>query len=240
LQQAGGIGVSASRAKAWLSWSSGKDSAWALHVVRERGELDIVALLTTVNMAFGRVAMHGVREALVDAQGERAGLPLVKVPIPYPCPNDAYERAMAAAMERAHVESITHIVFGDLFLEDIRAYREQQLARCGMTPVFPLWGLDTSELARQMVGGGLEARLACIDPRKLDRRFAGRKFDARLLEELPAGIDPCGEYGEFHTFANAGPMFRSAIAVETGEIVEREGFVYTDLLPAGAPPQHRG
>jgi uncharacterized protein (TIGR00290 family) len=226
--------VSGARAKAWLSWSSGKDSAWALHVVRERGELDVVALLTTVNEAFGRVAMHGVREALVDAQAERAGLPLVKVPIPYPCPNDAYERAMAAAMERARGEGVTHVVFGDLFLEDIRQYREQQLARCGMTPVFPLWRLDTAELARRMVAEGLEGWLACIDPRKLDRRFAGRKFDARLLEELPAGIDPCGEYGEFHTFASAGPMFRSTIAVETGEVVEREGFLYTDLLSVGS------
>jgi uncharacterized protein (TIGR00290 family) len=232
--------VSASRAKAWLSWSSGKDSAWSLHLVRERGDVDIVALLTTLNSAFGRVAMHGVREALVDAQAEWAGLPQVKVPIPYPCANDAYERAMAAAMKRARGEGVTHIVFGDLFLEDIRAYREQQLARWGMTPVFPLWGLDTNELARQMVDGGLEAWLACIDPRKLDRGFAGRKFDARLIEELPAGIDRCGEYGEFHTFASAGPIFRSPIAVATGEIVEREGFVYADLLPAGATPQHGG
>jgi uncharacterized protein (TIGR00290 family) len=226
--------VSESRARAWLSWSSGKDSAWALHVVRERGELDVVALFTTVNAAFGRVAMHGVRVALVDAQAERAELPLVKASIPYPCPNDAYERAMAAAMERARGEGVTHIVFGDLFLEDIRAYREQQLARCGMTPVFPLWGLDTNELARQMVAGGLEAWLACVDPRKIDRGFAGRKFDARLIEELPAGVDRCGEYGEFHTFASAGPMFRSAIPIFTGEVVEREGFVYTDLLPADA------
>jgi len=223
--------VGASRPKAWLSWSSGKDSAWALHLARERGDVDIVALLTTVNQAFGRIAMHGVREALVDAQTERAGLPLVKVPIPYPCPNDAYERAMAGAMERARGEGVTHIVFGDLFLEDIRQYREQQLARGAMTPVFPLWQLDTAELAREMVAGGLEAWLACIDPRKLDRSFAGRKFDARLIEDLPPGIDRCGEYGEFHTFASAGPMFRSPIPVVTGEVVEREGFVYADLLP---------
>jgi uncharacterized protein (TIGR00290 family) len=222
--------VGESRPKAWLSWSSGKDSAWALHLARERGDVDIVALLTTVNQAFGRIAMHGVREALVDAQTERAGLPLVKVPIPYPCPNDAYERAMAGAMERARGEGVTHIVFGDLFLEDIRQYREQQLARCAMTPVFPLWQLDTAELARKMVAGGLEAWLACIDPRKLDRSFAGRKFDTRLIEDLPAGIDRCGEYGEFHTFASAGPMFRSPIPVIAGEVVEREGFVYADLL----------
>jgi uncharacterized protein (TIGR00290 family) len=222
------------RPKAWLSWSSGKDSAWALHAIRERGELDVVGLLTTVNSAFGRVAMHGVRETLADAQAERAGLPLVKIPIPYPCPNEAYEQAMAAAMERAGEEGVTHVVFGDLFLEDILAYREQQLARCGMTPVFPLWGLDTADLARRMLAGGLEAWLTCVDPRKLDRNFAGRKFDARLLDDLPSGIDPCAENGEFHTFASAGPMFRSPIAVTPGHVVEREGFVYADLLPAEA------
>lgn len=219
------------RPKAWLCWSSGKDSAWALQVVREQGALDVVALLTTINRAFGRVAMHGVREALVDAQADRTGLPLVKVPIPYPCPNEAYEQAMAAAMERARAESVSHVVFGDLFLEDIRAYREQQLGPCGMTPVFPLWQLDTARLARDMVAGGLEAWLACIDPRKLGRDFAGRKFDARLLGELPADVDPCGENGEFHTFASAGPMFRSPIAVAPGEVVERDGFLYADLLP---------
>jgi uncharacterized protein (TIGR00290 family) len=224
--------MTALRPKAWLSWSSGKDSAWALHVVRRRADLDVVALLTTVNRAFDRVAMHGVRETLLDAQADRAGLPLVKIPIPYPCPNDAYERAMSAAMDRARAEGVTHVVFGDLFLEDIRQYREQQLARCAITPVFPLWLVDTRALARQMVDAGLQARLACIDPRKLDRRFAGREFDARLLDELPPEIDPCGENGEFHTFAHAGPMFRSPIPVETGEIVEREGFLYTDLLPS--------
>lgn len=223
--------MNASRPKAWLSWSSGKDSAWALHVVRQKGDLDVVALLTTVNRAFSRVAMHGVREALVDAQAERAGLPLVKVPLPYPCPNEAYEQAMAAAMQQAREEGVTHVAFGDLFLEDIREYREQQLARCSMTPIFPLWQLDTADLARQMVSAGLEAWLACIDPRKLDRGFAGRKFDARLLDGLPAEVDPCGEYGEFHTFASAGPMFREPISVNVGEVVEREGFVYTDLLP---------
>ncbi len=232
--------MNALRPKAWLSWSSGKDSAWALHVVRQQGDLDIVALLTTVNREFSRVAMHGVRETLVDDQAERAGLPLVKIPLPYPCPNEAYEQAMAAAMQQARVEGVTHVVFGDLFLEDIREYREQQLARCSMTPIFPLWNLDTADLARKMVAAGLEAWLACIDPRKLDRGFAGRKFDARLLADLPAGIDPCGEYGEFHTFASAGPMFRKPIPVTVGEVVEREGFVYTDLLPQDVAQEDAG
>jgi uncharacterized protein (TIGR00290 family) len=219
------------RPKAWLSWSSGKDSAWALAAVPEAGEIDVVALLTTINRAFGRVAMHGVREALVDAQAAAAGLPLVKVDLPYPCPNAAYERAMAQAMERARAEGVTHVVFGDLFLEDIRKYREEQLARCGMTPVFPLWRLDTAELARRMVQGGLRAHLTCVDPNKLDRGFAGREFDARLLGDLPATVDPCGENGEFHTFAWAGPMFRAPVPVAVGETVARDGFVYTDLLP---------
>ena len=221
-----------SRPKAWLSWSSGKDSAWALHVVRRQNVLDVVALLTTVNSAFGRVAMHGVRETLIDMQAERAGLPLVKVPIPYPCPNETYESAMAAAMDRARSEGVTHVVFGDLFLQDIREYRERQLARCSMTPVFPVWGIETGKLAADMVAGGLEAWLACVDPRKLDRAFAGRKFDSRLLAELPAGVDPCGEYGEFHTFASAGPMFYSPIPLAVGEVVERDSFVFADLLPA--------
>jgi uncharacterized protein (TIGR00290 family) len=220
------------RPKAWLSWSSGKDSAWALHVARRQNQLDVVALFTTVNRAFSRVAMHGVREALIDVQAERAGLPLVKTPIPYPCPNEDYERSMASAMDRARAEGVTHVIFGDLFLQDIRQYREQQLARCSMTPVFPVWGIPTDQLARDMVAGGLEAWLACVDPRKLDRDFAGRKFDSRLLDDLPAGVDPCGEYGEFHTFASAGPMFRAPISVAVGETVEREGFVFTDLLPA--------
>lgn len=221
-----------SRPKAWLSWSSGKDSAWALHVVRTQGRYDVVALLTTVNLAFSRVAMHGVREELVDLQAESAGLPLIKVPIPHPCPNESYEKAMAAAMDRARAEGVTHVIFGDLFLEDIRQYREQRMAQCSMTPVFPIWRIETGKLAADMVAGGLEAWIACIDPRKLDRSFAGRKFDSRLLAELPEGIDRCGENGEFHTFASAGPMFRHSLSLTVGETVEREGFVFTDLLKA--------
>jgi uncharacterized protein (TIGR00290 family) len=220
------------RPKAWLAWSSGKDSAWALHTVRQRGKIDIVALLTTVNRDFQRVAMHAVRESLLEMQAAATGLPLVKVMIPSSCRNEIYENAMGEAMMRARAEGVMHIVFGDLFLEDIRTYREKQLAACGMTPVFPLWRRDTRCLAEEMLAGGLSAYLTCIDPRKLDRSFAGRRFDAELLAALPSGVDRCGENGEFHTFASAGPMFRSAIPVSGGEIVERDGFVFADLLPA--------
>ena len=222
------------RAKAWLAWSSGKDSAWALHKVRESGELEVVALLTTVNTAYRRVAMHAVREELLEMQAEAAGLPLVKVPIPSPCSNEIYERAMSEAMARARAEDVRHVIFGDLFLEDIRAYREKNLAACGMTPVFPLWGRETARLADEMLAGGLSAFLTCVDPRKLDAKFAGRRFDAALLRELPKTVDPCGENGEFHSFANAGPMFSREIPVRRGEIVERDGFVFADILPGAA------
>lgn len=220
------------RPKAWLAWSSGKDSAWALHTIRQSGELDVVALLTTINRTHQRVAMHAVREALVEMQAEAAGLALVKVPIPSPCTNEIYEQAMGEAMARARAEGVYHVAFGDLFLEDIRAYREKNLSACGMTTVFPLWLTDTRGLAQEMIAGGLSAYLTCVDPRKLDRKFAGRRFDAQLLRELPAGVDPCGENGEFHTFANAGPMFAREIPVSVGEVVERDGFVFADLLPA--------
>jgi uncharacterized protein (TIGR00290 family) len=221
----------AERPKAWLAWSSGKDSAWALHTSRQRGEFEVVALLTTINRTYQRVAMHAVRESLVEMQAAAAGLPLVKVPIPSPCPNEVYEQAMSEAMARARAEGVWHVVFGDLFLEDIRAYREKHLAACGMTPVFPVWGKNTRRLAEGMLAGGLSAFLTCVDPRKLDRAFAGRRFDAHLLRDLPPSVDPCGENGEFHTFANAGPMFEREIPLEVGEIVERDGFVFADLLP---------
>jgi uncharacterized protein (TIGR00290 family) len=224
----------AERPKAWLAWSSGKDSAWALHTIRQRGEFEVVALLTTINSTHQRVAMHAVRESLVEMQAAAAGLPLVKVPIPSPCPNEIYEQAMSEAMARARAEGVWHVAFGDLFLEDIRAYREKHLAACGMTPVFPVWGKNTRRLAEEMLAGGLSAFLTCVDPRKLDRTFAGRRFDADLLRELPPSVDPCGENGEFHTFANAGPMFEREIPVEAGEIVERDGFVFADLLPRAA------
>lgn len=220
--------------KAWLSWSSGKDSAWSLHVMRQHGEFEITALLTTVNRTYSRVAMHAVREMILDAQAAAAGLPLVKIPIPSPCPNEVYEQAMARAMARARGEGITHVIFGDLFLEDIRKYREDNLAKCGMTPIFPLWGRDTRELAREMIAGGVRAFLTCVDPKKLDASFAGRSFDEKLLAELPPSVDPCGENGEFHTCVVAGPMFSHAIPVRGGEIVERDGFVFADLLYAAA------
>lgn len=216
--------------KAWLAWSSGKDSAWSLHVMRQRRDMDVVALLTTVNQKYQRVAMHAVRESLLDAQAAAAGLPLVKVEIPSPCPNEVYESAMAQAMKRARAEGITHVVFGDLFLEDIRKYREENLAKCGMTPVFPLWLKPTRELAREMIAGGLRAYLTCVNPKKLDGRFVGRAFDEQLLAELPASVDPCGENGEFHTCVIAGPMFSAAIPVDAGEIVERDGFFFADFL----------
>jgi uncharacterized protein (TIGR00290 family) len=216
--------------KAWLAWSSGKDSAWALHTVRQTCECEIVGLLTTINRTNARVAMHAVRESLLEMQAVETGLPLVKVPIPAGCVNAEYERAMSEAMARARAEGVFHVVFGDLFLEDVRAYREKQLATCGMTGVFPLWGKDTAELAEEMLASGLSAYLTCVDPSKLHRDFAGRRFDSGLVKMLPPGVDPCGENGEFHTFANAGPMFRHPIPVAVGEIVDRDGFVFADLL----------
>jgi uncharacterized protein (TIGR00290 family) len=219
--------------KIWLSWSSGKDSAWALHELQQTSrDFEVTALLTTVNRDARRVAMHAVREELLEAQAAAAGLPLVKVPIPSPCSNAAYEEAMAAAMAQARAQNIFHVAFGDLFLEDIRRYREEKLQAVGMTPLFPVWGRDTTQLAREMVAGGLRAYLTCVDPRQLDRRFAGRVFDASLLYELPAGVDPCGERGEFHSCVVAGPMFSAPLAVTPGEVVERDGFVFADLLLA--------
>ncbi len=219
-----------SRAKAWVSWSSGKDSAWALHEVRRRSELEVTALLTTVNATHSRVAMHAVRESVLEAQAAAAGLPLVKVPIPSPCPNEAYEAAMREAMARAKAEGVTHVVFGDLFLEDVRRYREEKLAGTGIAPVFPLWHRDTAALAREMIAAGMQAVLTCVDPGKLPRALAGRWFDAALLADLPADVDPCGENGEFHTCVVAGPMFSAALDVATGETVQRDGFVFTDVL----------
>ena len=222
------------RPKAWLAWSSGKDSAWALYAVRQKREFDVVALLTTVNRTHNRVAMHAVRESLLEMQAAATGLPLVKVPIPSPCPNEIYEQVMNDAMMSARGAGVQHVIFGDLFLEDVRAYREKQLARCGMTPVFPLWGKNTRQLAEDLVAGGLSAYLSCVDPRRLDRRFAGCRFDRDLLAALPRHVDPCGENGEFHTFTCAGPMFRAEIPIIVGEIVDRDGFVFADLLPQTA------
>lgn len=223
--------------KAWMAWSSGKDSAWALHVTRQQDLVDIVGLLTTVTDAYGRISMHGVREELLHAQAAAVGLPFHVVRIPAPCSNDAYEAKMQEALAIAGRDGVTHVVFGDLFLEDIRAYREAQLARVGMTGVFPLWKRDTTALAREMIDGGLKAHLVCVDPRRMPRHPAGRAFDEALLRELPDGVDPCGENGEFHTFAWDGPMFSRPVAVAVGETVEREGFVFTDLVGSRSSAQ---
>jgi uncharacterized protein (TIGR00290 family) len=213
-----------------LSWSSGKDSAYALAEARRAGDVEIVGLLTTVTAAYDRVAMHGVRRELLVRQAEATGLPLYAVDLPSPCSNAEYERALAGALARARTDDITHVVFGDLFLEDIRTYREAQLGALGLSCVFPLWGRDTRELAGEMVAQGVRARLSCIDPRHLDRAFAGRTYDTALLGDLPATVDPCGERGEFHTFATHGPMFSRPIEVSVGEIVDRDGFVFADLV----------
>jgi uncharacterized protein (TIGR00290 family) len=215
--------------KCLVSWSSGKDSAWLVHVLRRQPDIQLAGILTTVNEKYSRVAMHAVREALLEAQADALGLPLWKVPIPSPCPNDVYERAMAAAVARAVAEGFTCMAFGDLFLEDIRRYREDKLAGTGLTPIFPLFGADTTQLAHEMIGAGLKARLTCVNPSVLDRKFAGRDFDRSLLDELPASVDPCGERGEFHSFAYAGPMFSRPIPIKSGEVVERDGFVFADV-----------
>jgi uncharacterized protein (TIGR00290 family) len=224
------------RPKALIAWSSGKDSAWALHEVRRSGEVDVVGALTTITSAFGRVSVHGLREELLMAQLEAAGLPPVIVRIPYPCPNEIYEREMAAAMAEALARDITHVVFGDLFLEDVRAYRETRLKPIGMTPLFPIWGRPTDTLAREMIEAGVEAYLVAVDLKKLPARYAGRRFDRALLDEFPPGIDPCGENGEFHSFVAAGPMLKGQIAVTRGETVERDGAAYADFLPAASAP----
>ena len=217
-------------AKAWLSWSTGKDSAWALHVLRAAREYEVVGLLTTGTRAFERVSMHGVRRELAEAQAAAAGIPLHWVDLPYPCPNADYEAIMTEVIRQAVSEGVTHIGFGDLLLAEVRAYRERMLAGTGLTPLFPLWRADTARLARDMTAGGLRAVLVCVDPRQMPATFAGRVFDQTLLDELPAGVDPCGENGEFHTFCAAGPMFSRSIPVQTGATVERDGFVFTDLV----------
>jgi uncharacterized protein (TIGR00290 family) len=214
-----------------LSWSSGKDSAWCLHVLRQRGEYEVVGLLTTFNAEADRVAMHAVRRELVELQAAATGLPLWAVPLPWPCSNEQYESLMSQACDRAVSEGIYGIAFGDLFLEDVRAYREKQLRDTGLKPIFPIWGVPTRALAQEMIASGVRAKLTCIDTEKLDRSFAGRDFDADLLASLPEAVDPCGERGEFHSFVYAGPMLRDVLPISVGETVLREQFVFTDLIP---------
>lgn len=217
-----------------LSWSSGKDSAWTLHVLRQSSDCELVGLLTTVNQEFDRVAMHGTRRSVLEAQAKAAGLPLWAVPIPWPCSNEHYDSAMRQACDRAVAEHVDAIAFGDLFLEDIRAYRETQLRRTGLQPLFPLWELPTHSLARDMIAAGLRAKLTCVDTSQLAPSFVGREFDTKLLEDLPGKVDPCGERGEFHTCVYTGPMFARAIDLEPGEIVQRDQFAYADFVtPAG-------
>jgi uncharacterized protein (TIGR00290 family) len=217
-----------------LAWSSGKDSAFALHVLRRSEDAEVVGLLTTINEAFDRVAMHAVRHSLLRAQAEAVGLPLLPVRIPWPCPNEAYERAMAEALAEARGQGITAVAFGDLFLADVRRYREERMAGTGLRPLFPLWERETRALAEEMIASGQKAVLTCVDPRVLPVSFAGRAFDEALLRDLPTGVDPCGEKGEFHTFVAAGPMLKRRIPIRVGDVVEREGFAFADLLPAQA------
>jgi uncharacterized protein (TIGR00290 family) len=219
-----------------LSWSTGKDSAWMMHLLRRDPEIEIYALITTINEAADRVAMHAVRRELLEQQAAAAGFPLWPVALPWPCSNEQYESIMREVCARAVAERVQGIAFGDLFLADVRAYRERQLRSTGLEPVFPLWKIPTDRLAAEMIAGGLRARVTCVDPRTLPREFAARDFDAAFLSDLPAAVDPCGENGEFHTFAYAGPMFAKPIEVVPGEIVERDGFVFADLLSASGLP----
>jgi len=220
--------------KVLLAWSSGKDSAWALHVLRGREDVEVVGLLTTLNETHDRVAMHAVRRTLLEAQAEAVGLPVQIVPIPSPCPNPVYEAAMERALAVARDKGVGAVAFGDLFLEDVRRYREERMAGTGLVPLFPLWGRPTAELARDMIASGQQATLTCVDPRVLSASFAGRAFDGALLRDLPDTVDPCGERGEFHSFAWDGPAFRKPVPVRAGDVVEREGFVFADLVPAAS------
>jgi len=222
-----------------LSWSSGKDSAWVLHVLKQQHEYEVVGLLTTFNQAANRVAMHAVRRELVQAQAEAAGIPLWAVDLPWPCSNADYEAAMTAACSKAVAQKVEAVAFGDLFLEDVRAYREKQMRDTGLQPLFPIWAQPTPELAQQMIAAGLRAKLTCVDPKVLDPSFAGREFDRRLLADLPPGVDPCGERGEFHSFAYAGPMFRHQLDVMVGRVLNRDGFVFADVTPRPAEEDAR-
>lgn len=214
-----------------LSWSRGKDSAWCLHVLRQLGEYEVKGLLTTFNAEADRVAMHSVRRELVERQAKAAGIPLWAIPLPWPCSNDQYEALMAQACSRAVAEGIVGIAFGDLFLQDVRSYREKQLRGTGLKPLFPIWNRPTDELAAEMIACGLKAKLTCIDTQQLDASYAGRDFDAKLLAVLPAGVDPCGEKGEFHSFVYSGPMLNAEIPVAVGPSIVNGRFVFADLTP---------
>lgn len=214
-----------------LSWSSGKDSAWTLHVLRQDASVEVVGLLTTVNETHNRVAMHGVRREILEAQARAVGLPLHVIPLPWPCSNEIYEARMRRALEEALARGVTHAAFGDLFLEDIRAYREKQMAGSGLGLLFPIWGEPTGALSRRMVASGLEAVLTCVDPKQLSPSFVGRRYDPALLDELPPTVDPCGEKGEFHTCVLNGPGFREPVRARVGDIVERDGFAFADVIP---------
>ncbi|MDO8264280.1 MAG: ATP-binding protein [Gallionella sp.] len=221
------------RKKTWLSWSSGKDSAWALHVLRQSGEYEVTGLFTTINSVFGRVAMHAVRVELLRQQAQAVGLPLHLIEIPYPCSDEQYAAVMADFVARAGNDGVRCMAFGDLFLQDVRRYREERMQGTGIEAVFPLWGMPTRELLGEMLAGGLRACLTCVDPRVLPGEFAGRELTPELLESLPSSIDPCGENGEFHTFVFDGPMFTQPLDIEMGEVVTRDGFVFADCRLRG-------
>lgn len=223
------MGIRTRLSRTLLSWSSGKDSAWTLHTLRQQGVHEVVALLTTVNSAYDRVAMHGTRASVLRAQAAAAGLPLIELPLPWPCSNQQYEAVMRDACSAAAADGVEAMAFGDLYLEDVRRYREERLAGTGISPVFPLWGRDTHALVREMLDGGLRARLTCVDPRKVPAAFAGRELDASLLAELPPGTDPCAENGEFHTCAYAGPMFATPIGLVPGAVEPHGDFVFADF-----------
>lgn len=214
-----------------LSWSSGKDCAWALHCLRQRNDIELLGLFTTINEAFDRVAMHAVRVELVRQQAERLNLPVQFLSIPWPCTNADYEKVMAGFVASVKEQGVTHMAFGDLFLEDIRQYREERLKGTGIEPLFPLWDKSTDELSREMIDQGLKAIITCVDPKQLDTDFAGQYYDQALLSRLPEGVDPCGENGEFHSFVFDGPMFDSPVGINPGSVVKRDGFVFADVLP---------
>jgi len=216
--------------KVLVSWSTGKDSAYALHHIRQADQHEIVGLLSTITEEYDRVSMHATRHELLKKQAERLGLPLYPVFIPASCSNEIYEERMRNVMINVIKEGITHIAFGDLFLEDVRKYRELKLSTINITPLFPLWGMNTLHLAKEMIASGLKAVITCIDPKKLDAPFVGRKFNNQLLNDLPLDVDPCGENGEFHTFVYDGPMFKKPISISIGSIVERNGFIFRDIL----------